>query len=67
MKTGGFAMWTVVWIDSDDVDHYERCDFPEDVKRVLEENNLGDDINVLIFPPNTEMAASEFLKKYADE
>ena len=28
-------MWTVVWIDENDVDHYERCDFPEDVKRVL--------------------------------
>jgi len=60
-------MWTVVWIDENDVDHYERCEFSEDVKRVLEENNLGDDINVLIFPPNTEMETSEFLTHYANE
>ena len=60
-------MWTVVWIDENDVDHYERCDYAADVKRVLEENNLGDDINVLIFPPDTEMEISEFMEQYAGE
>jgi len=60
-------MWTVVWIDENDVDHYERCDFPEDVKRVLSENNLGEDINCLVFPPDTEMETGDFLEQYADE
>ena len=60
-------MWTVVWIDENDVDHYVRCDFAEDVKRVLEENNLGDDINVLIFKPGTELEVSDFLEEYKEE
>jgi hypothetical protein len=60
-------MWTVVWIDKDDVDHYVRCDFPEGVKQLLDENNLGDDINVLIFPPETEMEVNEFMEKHKDD
>lgn len=57
-------MWTVVWIDENDVDHYERCDYAEDVKRVLKENNLVGDINVLVFPPDTEMTPEEFLQEH---
>jgi len=60
-------MWTVVWIDENDVDHYERCDSTGDVKRVLKENNLAKDINVLIFPPDTEMEVNEFMSKYANK
>ena len=60
-------MWTIVWIDGNDQDHYVRCDFAEDVKRVLEENNLGDDINVLIFPPDTEMTPEEFMEQHGDK
>ena len=60
-------MWTVVWIDKNDVDHYERCDFAEDAKRILEENNLGADVNVLVFPPDVELTPEEFLEKYGDK
>ena len=56
-------MWTVVWIDENDKDHYKRCDFAEQVKRVLDDNNLGGDINALIFPHETEMTPEEFLKE----
>ena len=59
-------MWTVVWIDDNDVDHYERCDFADDVQRVLEDNELGGDINVLIFPPNTELTPEEFIREYGN-
>jgi hypothetical protein len=57
-------MWTVVWIDGNERDHYERCDFHENVLRVLEENNLGGDINVLIFPPDVELTVDEFKETY---
>ena len=60
-------MWTVVWIDKNDVDHYERCDTAEEVKQVLTDNKLGDDINVLIFEPGTELEISDFLEQYAEE
>jgi len=61
-------MWTIVWIDKDDdVDRYERCEFAEDVKWVIENNNLGGDINVLIFEPGTEMEVNDFMDKYADK
>jgi len=60
-------MWTVVWIDENNVDHYVRCDFDDDIKRILEENHLGDDINVLVFPPDTEMEVDEFMERYAKE
>jgi hypothetical protein len=61
------SIWTIVWIDENDVDHYVRGDFAEDVKRIIEENKLGEDVNVLIFPPDTELGVSDFMKQYMNK
>jgi len=55
-------MWTVVWIDENSADHYERCESAEEVRQVLRENHVDDDLAVLIFPPDTEMGLAEFLR-----
>jgi len=60
-------MWTIVWIDENDVDHYERCEFSDEVMQVLKDNNLDADINVLIFPPDTELDPMEFMQTYGSK
>lgn len=46
-------MYTVLWSDETG-DHYERCDFREEVAALLDSKNLWDDADVLIFPPEAD-------------
>lgn len=47
-------MYTVLWSDSNGNDRWCRCDGKEEVKQVIIANNLQDDADVLIFPPDAD-------------
>lgn len=47
-------MWTIIWTDADGRDHCERFDYKDDLYKCVSDNNLFDDEDTMIFPPEAD-------------
>lgn len=47
-------MWTIIWTDVDGREHYERCETKEELFDLVSLNNLMDDEDTLVFPPEAD-------------
>ena len=53
-------MWTLVYVDyEDNTEHYERFDTKIQLKCFIDRHELADSEDILIFPPDSEVEASE--------
>lgn len=57
-------MWTVVWTDNSDKDHFDRLECEAEViKKLIElrqKEHLSDDA-ILVFPPDSEISIQELI------
>lgn len=51
-------MWTIIWTDIDNVDHYARCEDRTELWDYIREMGLVGDEDALIFPPEADELAT---------